>query len=266
MKIRETNFDFENHGYIMGILNMTPDSFSDGGRYNNMEKGINHAKKMINEGAEIIDIGGESTRPGHVEISWEEESKRILPIIKEIRNFSDITLSIDTFNYKTFEKAYKEGGDILNDINGLKDKNMGLLAKDLSCPVIIMHNVEYVSFDNFLHEIDKMIERSLSYGIDEDKLIIDPGIGFKKDTNNNLEILRNFERLKEFSFPILLGTSKKRFLGRVLKEEDTDERTEGTVATTVLGYEKGARIFRVHDVKENYRAMKVSEAIINGIY
>ena len=253
---------------IMGILNVTTDSFSDGGDYADIEKAVARAKEMAAEGADIIDIGGMSTRPGHEDISIELEMERVIPVIKRISAELDTIISIDTYRYEVAEKALENGADIINDVWGLQyDKGeMAAVAAKYDVPVIVMHNQNgthyekdiMVSMREFFEKSFKIAEEN---GLSKDKIVIDPGIGFGKDMEQNLEVLHRMGEIRDIA-PILLGTSRKRFIGALLNGLPPKERAEGTVATTVAGIERGADIVRVHDVLENKRAVLVADAII----
>lgn len=251
----------------MGILNVTPDSFSDGGKYNNLDSAMKQAEKLILDGADIIDVGGESTRPGHIQISSEEEISRVVPIIEKISKNLDTVISIDTYKYDVAEAAIKAGANIINDIWGLQYDNgeMAELVKNSNLPIIVMHNQNdeiyskdiMLSLREFFEKTYKIADK---YGIDRDKIILDPGLGFGKNAEQNIEILSRLNELKDMG-PILLGASKKRFIGKLLNDLPFDERVEGTVATTVIGIEKGVDIVRVHNVLENKRACLVADGI-----
>lgn len=253
---------------IMGILNVTTDSFSDGGDYADIEKAVARAKEMAAEGADIIDIGGMSTRPGHEDISVELEMERVIPVIKRISAELDTIISIDTYRYEVAEKALENGADIINDVWGLQyDKGeMAAVAAKYDVPVIVMHNQNgthyekdiMVSMREFFEKSFKIAEEN---GLSKDKIVIDPGIGFGKDMEQNIEVLHRMGEIRDIA-PILLGTSRKRFIGALLNGLPPKERAEGTVATTVAGIERGADIVRVHDVLENKRAALVADAII----
>ena len=253
---------------IMGILNVTTDSFSDGGDYADIEKAVARAKEMAAEGADIIDIGGMSTRPGHEDISIELEMERVIPVIKRISAELDTIISIDTYRYEVAEKALENGADIINDVWGLQyDKGeMAAVAAKYDVPVIVMHNQNgthyekdiMVSMREFFEKSFKIAEEN---GLSKDKIVIDPGIGFGKDMEQNIEVLHRMGEIRDIA-PILLGTSRKRFIGALLNGLPPKERAEGTVATTVAGIERGADIVRVHDVLENKRAALVADAII----
>ena len=252
---------------VMGILNVTPDSFSDGGRYNNLDSAIKQAEKLILDGADIIDVGGESTRPGHVQITSEEEISRAVPVIEKISKNLDTIISIDTYKYDVAEEAIKAGANIINDIWGLQYDNgeMAELVKKSKLPIIAMHNQNdeiyskdiMLSLREFFEKTYKIADK---YGIDRDKIILDPGLGFGKNVEQNIEVLSRLNELKDMG-SILLGASKKRFIGKLLNDLPFDERVEGTVATTVIGIEKGVDIVRVHNVLENKRACLVADGI-----
>lgn len=252
---------------VMGILNVTPDSFSDGGRYNNLDSAMKQAEKLISEGADIIDVGGESTRPGHTQITSEEEISRVVPVIEKISKNLDTIISIDTYKYDVAEEAIKAGANIINDIWGLQyDKGeMAELVKKSNLPIIAMHNQNDEIYNKdimlVLREFfEKTFKIADKYGIDRDKIILDPGLGFGKNVEQNIEILSRLNELKDMGF-ILLGASKKRFIGKLLNDLPFDERVEGTVATTVIGIEKGVDIVRVHNVLENKRACLVADGV-----
>ena len=252
---------------VMGILNVTPDSFSDGGRYNNLDSAMKQAEKLISEGADIIDIGGESTRPGHTQITSEEEISRVVPIIEKISKNLDTIISIDTYKYDVAEEAIKAGANIINDIWGLQyDKGeMAELVKKSNLPLIAMHNQNDEVYNKdimlVLREFfEKTFKIADKYGIDRDTIILDPGLGFGKNVEQNIEVLSRLNELKDMGF-ILLGASKKRFIGKLLNDLPFDERVEGTVATTVIGIEKGVDIVRVHNVLENKRACLVADGV-----
>ena len=252
---------------VMGILNVTPDSFSDGGKYNNLDSAIKQAEKLILDGADIIDVGGESTRPGHIQISSEEEISRVVPIIEKISKNLDTVISIDTYKYDVAEAAIKAGANIINDIWGLQYDNgeMAELVKNSNLTIIVMHNQNdeiyskdiMLSLREFFEKTYKIADK---YGIDRDKIILDPGLGFGKNVEQNIEVLSRLNELKDMG-SILLGASKKRFIGKLLNDLPFDERVEGTVATTVIGIEKGVDIVRVHNVLENKRACLVADGI-----
>ena len=266
MIIGTKEFDTNNNYYIMGIVNITPDSFSDGGRYNNLDLALARIAKMIEDGATIIDIGGESTRPGHVRISDEEEISRIMPLLKAIKERFDIPVSLDTYKPGVV-KAALGYIDMVNDVHGLKsDPEMAhvIAQNNLSC--CIMHNRDNLDYADFWNDLVADLEESLAIakqaGIDPNKIMIDAGVGFAKDYTQNLIAINRTEQLLQLGYPILIATSKKGFIGQIT-DTTVDQRTAGTVATTVVGAMKGAAFFRVHDVKENSDALKMTKAIIN---
>ncbi len=266
MLIGNKLFEFDKCGYIMGILNSTPDSFSDGGNYLNLSQALLQTEKMIFDGADIIDIGGESTRPGHVKISEQEEIERVIPLVEKIRDNFEIIISVDTYKSQVAKEAIKAGASLINDIWGLKyDNSMANVIKEYDVCCCLMHNRNNTVYNNFLEDVLVDLSQSLiiaqNEGIDRNKIMIDPGIGFAKDLKQNIELLNNLELLQKFELPLLLGTSRKSVIGLTL-DLPVNERIEGTIATNIIGFMKGCRIFRVHDVKENFRAIKMAEAII----
>ena len=266
MIIGGKKFDVEHETYVMGILNVTPDSFSDGGKYNGMDQAMEHARQMVEDGADIIDVGGESTRPGHIMITDEEEIARVTPIIEKLKKEFDVPISIDTYKSKVAEAAVQAGADLVNDIWGLKydEKIADVIAKhNVAC--CLMHNRKQADYQDYLKDFMEDMRETLriadAAGISREKIMLDPGVGLPKSCEQNLSIIRHLDILKEFGLPVLLGTSRKSVIGAVL-DLPVDEREEGTMATTVIGRMKGAAVFRVHDVEKNYRAMKMAEAIL----
>lgn len=252
--------------YIMGILNVTPDSFSDGGRFFDHDAAIERARQMVAEGADIIDVGGESTRPGSEPISSEQEMERIIPVINRLSRDIDIPISVDTYKAKTAEAAIRAGTHMLNDVWGLKaDPEMGSVAAQYRIPICIMHNkasAEYGDLiEDMIGELAESIEIALKAGIKDENIIIDPGIGFGKTWEHNLQVMRNLEQFKRLGYPILLGTSRKSFIGKVL-DLPVEERLEGTIATTVAGIMKGVDVVRVHDVLQNKRAAAMTDRMV----
>lgn len=268
MKIGNQNFDIENECYIMGILNVTPDSFSDGGQWNDYDRAKKHVADMIAQGAAIIDVGGESTRPGHTQISIEEEINRVVPIIRMIKENFDIPVSIDSYKSAVVEAALKAGADMVNDIWGLKyDRRVADLIAEYQVPCCLMHNRDNTEYQDFLKDVCEDLRESVEIahaaGIPDRNIILDPGVGFGKTYEQNLRIIHHLECLKELGYPVLLATSRKSVIGITL-DLPSDQRIEGTVTTTVMGVEKGAAFVRVHDVKENMRAIKMTQAILKG--
>lgn len=269
MKIGNKEFDIQNKTYIMGILNCTPDSFSDGGRYVSIDKALKQAEKLIQDGADIIDVGGESTRPGYIKISDDEEIERIVPVIERINNEFDTVISVDTYKSKVAESAIKAGVTLVNDIWGCKyDENMAKVIAKEKVACCLMHNRDLQKkpykedvVKEVLNDIRESIDIALKAGVDKDKIITDPGIGFAKSLEENLYVMNNVEKLHSLGYPILLGTSRKSMIGLTL-DVPVEERLEGTLATTVMGVMKGCAFIRVHDVLENKRAALMTRAII----
>ena len=266
MRIGNREFDTAHDCYIMGILNVTPDSFSDGGRWNDLEKAKKHTADMIAEGVSIIDIGGESTRPGHVQISNQEEIERVVPMIEMVKKDFDIPVSIDSYKSEVVEAALKAGADLVNDIWGLKyDRHVADLIAQYQVPCCLMHNREKAEYQNFLDEMCADLRESVAIakaaGVKDEQIILDPGVGFGKTYENNLTVIHHLERLVETGYPVLLATSRKSVIGLTLGLP-TEERVEGTLVTTVLGVQKHASFVRVHDVKENMRAIRMTQAIM----
>ena len=267
MKINQKEFDSQ-CCHIMGLLNVTPDSFSDGGKWNQMDRALLHTEEMIRDGAEIIDIGGESTRPGYQKVTEDEEIERVVPYIRAVREKFNIPVSIDTYKAKVARAAVEAGAGLINDIWGFKgDPKMAETAAALRVPCCVMHNrnLETHPYHNLMEDVLNDLKESIRLGLDAgvrpEHIITDPGIGFGKTLEDNLLVMKHLERLKELGYPILLGTSRKSMIGLTLSLP-VEERVEGTVATTVFGVMKGCSFVRVHDVKENYRAMKMTEAMI----
>ena len=263
---------------IMGILNVTPDSFSDGGMFTGLNAAVNHGKKMIDEGADIIDIGGESTRPGSERVSAEEQIKRVVHIIEKISETKpdSVQISIDTTRADVAEAALDAGASIVNDVSGGNDDpNIISLCAERGCPYIIMHMQgtpetmqDNPSYDDVVAEIKSFLvnraEKCINAGIDKDNLCIDPGIGFGKTFQHNLTLLRNLDSYVDTGYTVLLGTSRKRFMGSICNVNSPEELIGATTATTTLGVMAGVKIFRVHDVKPNRQAADVSWAILNN--
>ena len=262
------NKEFGNHTYVMGILNVTPDSFSDGGKFNNIDSALKHTEQLINDGADIIDVGGESTRPNYTKISDEEEIERVVPVIEKIKADFDVPVSIDTYKSKVAAAAVGAGADLVNDIWGLKyDKNMVEVIAKSGAACCLMHNRERAEYNSFVEDVLDDLRETIAIakkaGIADDKIILDPGVGFAKSYEQNLIITNNVDRLNELGYPVLLGTSRKSMIGLTL-DLPSEQRVEGTVATSVIGVMIGCRFVRVHDVLENKRAILMTEAIINS--
>lgn len=266
MRIGNSEFVIGKRPYIMGILNVTPDSFSDGGSYTDIDKALKHVKEMMDDGADIIDVGGESTRPGHIKISTQEEIERTCFVIEAIKEHFDIPVSLDTYKSEVARAGLIAGADMINDIWGLKwDDRMASLIAEYKVACCLMHNREVASYENLvadvLKDMQESIDMALAAGIDKDMIITDPGIGFAKNTDENLIMMKHLDELVALGYPVLLGTSRKSMIGNTLGLP-VDEREEGTIATSVLGLMKGCSFFRVHDVKKNYRALKMTAAMI----
>jgi dihydropteroate synthase len=258
--------DFTHKTLIMGILNVTPDSFSDGGKYNNTDRAVAHARQMIADGADILDIGGESTRPGHERISDEEEISRVVPAIGAISKGVQVPISIDTYKSKVAKSAVEAGAAIINDIWGAKeDPEIADVAAETGVPIILMHNRNDRNYSNFIRDVLNDLYESITIakkaGVNDDQIILDPGIGFAKDLRENLEMMRHLDTLVSLGYPVLLGTSKKSMIGGVL-DLPVSERTEGTGATVCYGIQKGCQIVRIHDVKEMSRMAKMMDAMM----
>nr|WP_243116624.1 dihydropteroate synthase [Marinisporobacter balticus] len=253
----------------MGILNVTPDSFSDGGDFIGLEKAIHHAKEMVAQGADIIDIGGESTRPGHMEVSPHEEIERVLPIVERLIKEVHVPISVDTSKALVAQAVLESGAHMINDIWGLqKDPDMAKIVAKHDVPIIIMHNQDGTEYKKDIMEdiIDFLkisIDIALDAGIKKEKIILDPGIGFGKTPTQNIHVLSRLDELNSLGYPLLLGTSRKSMIGKIL-DLPPKERVEGTIATSVMGIMHGMDILRVHDVTENLRATKVADAVLRG--
>lgn len=273
LKWRNFDFDFSQKTYIMGILNVTPDSFSDGGQFFNKDKAVEQAFRMIEDGADIIDVGGESTRPGAAEVSVKEEINRVVPIIKAITKHASVPVSIDTYKASVAEAAISAGASMINDISGLRfDPAMPDLAAKSKVPVVIMHiqgtprNMQrHPYYKALIPEIMDYLREGISIarrsGISDEKIIIDPGIGFGKTVAHNLEIINRLNEFTGFEKPILLGHSRKAFIGNILDDAPAADRLEGTAAAAAIGIFNGADIIRVHDIKEMARVARIADAI-----
>ncbi len=258
---------FENHTYIMGILNVTPDSFSDGGRFSTTDTALRQAEKMIAEGADIIDVGGESTRPGYTQISVSEETERICPVIEKIKASFDIPVSVDTYKYDVAGYAVRSGADLINDIWGFRydDGQMAELAAKHGLPVCLMHNRNNTDYNDFMSDVVNDLAESIRIakkaGVRDDMIMTDPGIGFAKSYEQNILITRNLEALDALGYPVLYAASRKSMIGLAL-DLPSDQRLEGTIATSVMAAQKNCLFVRVHDVKENKRAVVMTEKIL----
>ncbi|WP_249872192.1 dihydropteroate synthase [Oceanobacillus saliphilus] len=252
--------------HIMGILNVTPDSFSDGGSYTTIEKAVEQAVLMERQGADIIDIGGESTRPGHDPVTAEEEIHRVVPVIQALKEEINIPISIDTYKAATAQKAVEAGADIINDVWGAKmEPEIANVAADYGVPIILMHNRTNEAYksiiDDMKTDLEESIQIALNAGVPKHHIILDPGLGFAKSATDNLVVMNNLEQLVGMGYPFLLATSRKRFIGGVL-DLPAAERDNGTGATTALGIIKGAHLVRVHNVKLNKEIAQMTDAIL----
>ncbi|MBS6959169.1 MAG: dihydropteroate synthase [Roseburia inulinivorans] len=268
MRIGSRDFATTGHTYIMGILNVTPDSFSDGGKFNQIDAALKHAEEMIRDGADVIDIGGESTRPwGYTKISDEEETGRVVPVIEAVKKEFGIPISVDTYKSGVAEAAAQAGADLINDIWGLKyDPHMAEVIAKSGLACCLMHNRDNTEYRNFMEDVKQDLRETIALakaaGIEDDKIILDPGVGFAKSYENNLEVIRRLKEFNELKYPVLLGTSRKSVIGLTL-DLPAAERVEGTIVTTVMAVEAGCMFVRVHDVKENHRAIQMAEAILD---
>ena len=268
MKIGTKEFDLENELYVMGILNVTPDSFSDGGKYNDMDHALKQAERMVEEGAAILDVGGESTRPNHIKITSAEEIERVCPVIEALKTRFDVPISLDTYKSDVAQAGIEAGADLLNDIWGLKwDGTMAKVIAEAGIPCCLMHNRKDTNYQNLIEDVladlQESADMALAAGIAREHIILDPGIGFAKDLDQNLSVMKHVGRLKELGYPVLLGTSRKSMIGLTLDLPVT-EREEGTMTTSVMGLMAGCSIFRVHDVKTNMRGLSMAQAILRA--
>lgn len=255
---------------IMGILNVTPDSFSDGGRYVDLDQAVAHARELVAAGADILDIGGESTRPGSAPVEAAEELDRVIPVIRALAAECKVPLSIDTYKAEVADRAIEAGAHIINDVWGAKkDPRMAEVAAKWDVPIILMHNrtnTDYIDFyGDFLNDLHESVKIAKAAGVKEGKIILDPGIGFAKSLEQNLETMRRLDELVALGYPVLLATSRKSMIGKVL-DLPVDQRVEGTAATVALGIERGCHMVRVHDVKEMKRVAKMMDAMLRGTY
>ncbi|WP_240666773.1 dihydropteroate synthase [Longirhabdus pacifica] len=253
---------------VMGILNVTPDSFSDGGTYHTVEQAYQRALTMVEQGADIIDIGGESTRPGAKRISAEEELQRVIPVVEKIASHIHVPISIDTYKSSVAKAALDAGATIVNDIWGCQyDEQMAQLAAHKGCPIILMHNRKTAEYEDVvtdvIHDLQESISLAMKAGVKEEQIILDPGIGFAKTLEHNLTIMNHLHQLTALGYPVLLGTSRKSMIQKTLSLPAHDV-VEGSLATAVMGITQGCKIIRVHDVKQTVRAARMTEAIIKS--
>ncbi|MBG9772450.1 dihydropteroate synthase [Brevibacillus laterosporus] len=262
------NLPLHERTLIMGILNVTPDSFSDGGHYNQLDAAMRHAERLVKDGTDIIDVGGESTRPGSQLVSAEQELERIIPIIERLSRDIDVPISVDTYKARVADEALRAGAHIINDVWGAKkDSEMAAVAAKWNVPIILMHNREQMEYQDFfpdyIEDLQESIQLALAAGVSEEMIVLDPGIGFAKTLQQNLEAMRRLDDLVALGYPVLLGTSRKSMIGKVL-DLPVEERLEGTIATVALGIEKGCHIMRVHDVKAIKRTATMMDAMKKG--
>ena len=272
-KTRVGSLTFGPDPVLMGVLNVTPDSFSDGGEFFRAEPAVSHAEKMFDEGAQVIDVGGESTRPGSEPVSPEEELRRVLPVIQGILSARpDSIVSIDTYRSSIAEAALDAGARAVNDVTALGDPRMAGLMAERGCPIILMHMLgepksmqQDPRYEDVVREVRDFLaeraERAIRAGVEPENIILDPGIGFGKTMEHNLKLLKRLDSLVELGFPVLVGVSRKSFLGKITGSEDPKNRLFSTMAANVLAYERGANLFRVHDVRANKEALAVAAAI-----
>lgn len=262
------NKDFNlNNTHIMGILNVTPDSFSDGGKWDSYDAAMSHAQLLLDGGTDIIDVGGESTRPGHLKISAQEEIERVAPIVEALKKNFDAPVSIDTYKSEVAEAAFKAGADMVNDIWGFQyDDKMSPLVKKYDAACCLMHNREKSVYEDFLEDVHgdliKCINKAKDAGIADDRIILDPGVGFGKTYEMNLTVMSHLDFFNDLGYPLLLGTSRKSFIGWIL-DLPPEEREEGTLVTTVMAVQSGYSFVRVHDAEKNRRAIKTAKAILS---
>lgn len=269
LHMKTKQFDLSKGTLIMGILNATPDSFSDGGKFNTIESAVAQAKQLEKDGADIIDIGGESTRPDHESVGPEEEIERIAPVIEAVKQAVTVPLSIDTYKAATAEAAIKSGAEMINDIWGAKkDPDMAGVAATYDVPIVLMHNRDHTTYQSIMKDIVQELQESIDIvkaaGVKKHQIVLDPGIGFGKTLPDNYTVLGQLEKVTgRLPYPLLLGASRKSFIKEVL-DISAPERDNATGATTVLGIQKGAHIIRVHDVKRHKELAIMTERILQG--
>ncbi|MFA1822960.1 dihydropteroate synthase [Virgibacillus oceani] len=269
LKTKSRNYNLTDRTHIMGILNVTPDSFSDGGSYNSVKKAVAQATKLEEQGADIIDIGGESTRPDHAPVTEEEEISRVIPMIEAIKKEVSIPISIDTYKAKTAKQAIEAGAEIINDVWGAKrEPEIAKVAATYNVPIILMHNRNNMDYTDLIEDMKKdlqeSIEIAISTGVPKYNIILDPGIGFAKTMEHNLIAMNYLEAFQAFNLPLLLGTSRKTFIGKKLDISVPQERDVGTGATTCLGVSKGVQIVRVHNVEMTVQLTKMMDAMLHS--
>ena len=265
MKIGTREFNTKEKIYVMGILNVTPDSFSDGGKYAAIDKALFRTEEMIEEGADIIDLGGESTRPGSIPVSVEEELERVIPVIEAVKQRFDLPLSLDTYKAAVAKEGIAAGVDLINDVWGLQyEKEMAKVIAEAQVSCCLMHNRKTREYKNYFSEImadfSQILNTAYEAGIKKEKIILDPGIGFAKDTKQNLQLTAGLNKLMELGYPLLLGVSRKSMIGETLNLP-VDQRLYGTIAVNIYGAMQGCSFLRVHDIRPHKEAVKMLEAI-----
>lgn len=265
---KSKTYDLANRPHIMGILNVTPDSFSDGGHYTTIENAVAQAVKMEHLGVDMIDVGGESTRPGHESLSAKEELERVIPVIQALEQRINVPISIDTYKAEVAEQAIEAGAQIINDIWGAKkDPEIVSVASQHNVPIILMHNRTNMNYTSLIDDMKKDLQESvdiaLTSGVKGQNIMLDPGIGFAKTFEDNIVVMNQLEKFLELGYPLLLGTSRKSFIGKVL-DVPAEERDNGTGATTCLGITKGVHMFRVHNVKLHIELAKMMNTMLKG--
>lgn len=262
-----TEIDFRTETIVMGILNVTPDSFSDGGKYSQIDAALKRAEEMIRDGAKIIDIGGESTRPGHAPVSLDEEMQRTAPIIEALSRELDCVISIDTYKAEVAEVALKAGASIINDVWGAKrEPRIAEVAANYNVPIILMHNREVAEYEGLfveemLTDLQESVAIAKSAGVAQANIWLDPGIGFAKNLEQNVLAMQGLKQIANMGYPVLLGTSRKSMIGKIL-DLPVEERLEGTGATVCYGIDHGCHIMRVHDVKQVSRMVKMMDVLV----
>lgn len=264
---------------LLGILNVTPNSFSDGGDFFDKDAAVARALEMLDEGADLVDVGGESTRPGSDRVPAEDEVRRVAPVVREIlARRPDAAVSVDTYRAETAEAALEAGARVLNDVTALRgDPRMAAVVAEARCPVVLMHMKgepktmqQHPVYDDVVGEVRDFLaaraEHAVAAGVDPGNIIVDPGIGFGKTLEHNLELLRNLDAIAGLGFPVLVGASRKRFIGEITGVEQARDRVSGTLAANVLAYERGASLFRVHDVRANKEALALADAVLRTTF
>jgi dihydropteroate synthase len=269
LRIGNRTFPLGKKTIVMGILNVTPDSFSDGGKYNTVEKALAHARRLYEEGADIIDIGGESTRPGHTPVELEEELERVIPVVEAVAKEIDVPISVDTYKAEVARQAILAGAHLINDVWGAKkEPEIAVVAAQYQVPIILMHNRTEAKYENLIEEMKQDLLESVKIakemGVTDEQIILDPGIGFAKTYTDNLEVMRHLDEFVAMGYPVLLGTSRKSLIGKTLNLPPED-RVEGTAATVAYGIVKGCHIVRVHDVKQMVRVCRMMDALVYGV-